>query len=234
MATFRSDPKPEATNSLIAVFTTFSDHACDELRARLEAHGSLCHFAKLPSFERCLAVYAHTADAQAAMRNLNLTMLLPNNKLRMFYSRHTSMSHTRGAFLEVPAQEKLWLISPPGSPPINWRQTREDPPNPKHLDYRLEAALRELSMGQFTLNPTDIPDYDSTDSDDEKYVVGSARATETLHTSPCPPAPTILIQNYDSPQSSTSSAVASTVHCRPPTPSTLSTKSFQPTARPPL
>ncbi|KAJ2493419.1 hypothetical protein IWW37_000508 [Coemansia sp. RSA 2050] len=234
MATFRSEPKPEATNSLIAVFTTFSDNACDELRARLEAYGSLCHFAKLPSFERCLAVYAHTIDAQTAMRNLNLTLLLPNNKLRMFYSRHTSMSQTRSAFLEVPAQEKLWLISPPGSPPINWRQAREDPPNSKHLDYRLEAALQELSMGQFTLNPTDIPDYDSTDSGDEKCAVSSACATETSRTASCP-APTILIQNYDCELSSTSSAAAPAVLCRPPTPSTtLPSKLYQPTARPPI
>ncbi|KAJ2755678.1 hypothetical protein GGH94_001631 [Coemansia aciculifera] len=230
MAANRSEPKPEATNSLIAVFTVFTDHACDELRTKLEACGHLCHFAKLPSFERCLAIFSHTADAQTAMRSLNLAMLLPNNKLRMFYSRHTSMSQTRSAFLEVPAQEKLWLISPPGSPPINWRQTREDPPNAKHLDYRLEAALQELSMGQFTLNPTDVPDYDSTDSSDENCTASSASQVKPLRTGPCA-APTILIQNYDSLQLSSSSV--STVHCRPPTPNTLS-KSYQPTARPPI
>ncbi|KAJ2092133.1 hypothetical protein GGI09_005934 [Coemansia sp. S100] len=231
MALSRSDPRPEATNSLIAVFSVFTDHACDELRTKLEAYGQLCHFAKLPSFERCLAVFTHTVDAQAAHRSLNLTMLLPNNKLRLFYSRHTSMSQTRRAFLEVPAQEKLWLISPPGSPPINWRQTREDPPNSKHLDYRLEAALQELSMGQFTLNPTDVADYDSTDSSDENCTASSARAAELPCTGPCA-APTILIQNYDSSQLSSSAAV-STVHRRPPTPNTLS-KSYQPTARPPI
>ncbi|KAJ2064434.1 hypothetical protein GGI17_000944 [Coemansia sp. S146] len=230
MAANRSEPKPEATNSLIAVFTVFTDHACDELRTRLEACGHLCHFAKLPSFERCLAIFSHTADAQTAMRSLNLTMLLPNNKLRMFYSRHTSMSQTRSAFLEVPVQEKLWLISPPGSPPINWRQTREDPPNAKHLDYRLEAALQELSMGQFMLNPTDVPDYDSTDSSDENCTASSAAQAEPLHTGSCA-APTILIQNYDNCELSSSSV--STVHCRPPTPNTLS-KSYQPTARPPI
>ncbi|KAJ2894711.1 hypothetical protein GGI21_005247, partial [Coemansia aciculifera] len=168
MAAHRPDSNLEATNSLVAVFTTYTEGACRELRARLEACGPLSHFASLPSFERCLAVFARTVDAQAAMRSLNLAMVLPNNKLRLFYSRHTSMAQTRSAFLEVPVQEKLWLISPPGSPPINWRQTREDPPNANHLDFRLEAALKELSMGQFTLNPTDIPDYDSTASSDEE------------------------------------------------------------------
>ncbi|KAJ2825362.1 hypothetical protein GGI24_003184 [Coemansia furcata] len=229
MTAHRSDPRPEATNSLIAVFTSFTDTACDELRANLEACGHLSHFAKLPSFERCLAVFTHTADAQTAMHNLNLTMLLPDNKLRMFYSRHTSMSQTRSAFLKVPAQEKLWLISPPGSPPINWKQTREDPPNSNHLDYRLEAALQELSMGQFTLNPTDILDYDSTDSDDENCSIGLTSTAEPLRTGPCS-APMILIQNYDGAQLSSS---ASTVYRRPPTPNNLS-KPYQPTARPPI
>ncbi|KAJ2337442.1 hypothetical protein GGI00_000239 [Coemansia sp. RSA 2681] len=229
------DPKPEATNSLVAVFTTFTENACHELRTRLEACGSLCHFASLPSFERCLAVFARTADAQAAMRDLNLMLLLPNNKLRMFYSSHTSMAQTRSAFLEVPAQEKLWLISPPGSPPINWRQTREDPPNANHLDYRLEAALQELTMGQFTLNPTDVADYDSTDSSDESCAVDPACADKRSHTGSCA-APTILIQNYDCIGSSPPPPLQSsptTLRRRPPTPNAMP-KPYQSTARPPI
>ncbi|KAJ2212633.1 hypothetical protein EV179_004537 [Coemansia sp. RSA 487] len=85
--------------------------------------------------------------------------------MRMYYSRHTPLSQTQDNFLNVPAQEKLWLISPPGSPAINWRQTREDPPNATHLERRLEEALQELSIGQFSLNPEDVADYDSAESD---------------------------------------------------------------------
>ncbi|KAJ2396969.1 hypothetical protein GGI23_003707 [Coemansia sp. RSA 2559] len=80
---------------------------------------------------------------------------------------HTPLSQTQDNFLSVPAQEKLWLISPPGSPAINWRQTREDPPNAIHLERRLEEALQELSIGQFSLNPEDIADYDSAESDSD-------------------------------------------------------------------
>ncbi|KAJ1826368.1 hypothetical protein LPJ56_002212 [Coemansia sp. RSA 2599] len=164
--------KLEATNSLVILFDSFSDEACESVRCKLESIGPLWHFAKLPSFERCLAVFAHTADAQTAMRTLNSTPVPTSdasasatNTVRMYYSMHTDMEQTKDRFLSVPNQEKLWLISPPGSPPIDWRQTREEPPNAVHLDRRIHAALKELSLGQYTLNPADIPDYDSADED---------------------------------------------------------------------
>ncbi|KAI9482291.1 hypothetical protein LPJ78_002359 [Coemansia sp. RSA 989] len=155
----RSAPKPEATNSLVVLFDTYSNEACDELRAKLEACGPLWHFAKLKSFQRCLAVFHETADAHAAMRRLNGTSVLGDNKLRLYFSMHTPLVN-RPDNLAVPDQEKLWLISPPGSPPIDWRQTREQPPNSKHLDHRLEAALQELEMGTFTLDPAAVADDD--------------------------------------------------------------------------
>ncbi|KAJ2453449.1 hypothetical protein EV183_002202 [Coemansia sp. RSA 2336] len=155
----RSAPKPEATNSLVVLFDTYSDAACEALRAKLEACGSLWHFAKLKSFQRCLAVFHDTADAQAAMRRLNGTSVLGDTRMRLYFSMHTPLVN-RPDSLAVPDQERLWLISPPGSPPIDWRQTREQPPNAKHLDHRLEAALQELEMGTFTLDPAAVADDD--------------------------------------------------------------------------
>ncbi|KAJ2001848.1 hypothetical protein GGI04_001753 [Coemansia thaxteri] len=249
-------PRPEATNSLVVVFDSFTGDACVALRAKLEAHGPLCHFAKLKSFGRCLAVFACTADAQAAMRTLNSRPVLPGNNAHIYYSMHTSLSQSRNNFLKVPAQEKLWLISPPGSPPINWRQTREDPPNAKHLDHRLEAALQELSLGQFTLNPTDVVDYDSAESGDDALGddIGAAglcccgAESETSTGSRAPAAgsggqiaPTILIQNYDRVGASSSQAAMHgsrlapppILHGRPSTPNPAF-KAHQPTARPPI
>jgi hypothetical protein len=48
-------------------------------------------------------------------------------------------------YLAVPENERLWLISPPGSPPENWVQIREDPPNVQVLAEDLMMALRELT-----------------------------------------------------------------------------------------
>ncbi|KAJ2849656.1 hypothetical protein IWW36_002460 [Coemansia brasiliensis] len=155
----RSAPKPEATNSLVVLFDTYSDEACEALRAKLETCGPLWHFAKLKSFQRCLAVFSQTANAQVAMRCLNGTPVLGDNKMRLYFSMHTPLVN-RPDSLAVPNQEKLWLISPPGSPPIDWRQTREQPPNANYLDHRLEAALQELEIGTFALDPATVTDDD--------------------------------------------------------------------------
>ena len=47
-------------------------------------------------------------------------------------------------YLQPPAIEKNFLISPPGSPPIGWEPVREDPPNTTPLAEDLVQALRKL------------------------------------------------------------------------------------------
>ena len=49
-------------------------------------------------------------------------------------------------YLRPPANEKNFLISPPGSPPVGWEQIREDPPNATPLAVDLIAALRKLEV----------------------------------------------------------------------------------------
>ena len=49
-------------------------------------------------------------------------------------------------YLKPPANEKNFLISPPGSPPVGWEQLREDPPNSTPLAHDLIAALRKLEV----------------------------------------------------------------------------------------
>lgn len=47
-------------------------------------------------------------------------------------------------YLQPPAIEKNFLISPPGSPPIGWEPVKEDPPNATPLAEDLIHALRKL------------------------------------------------------------------------------------------
>jgi len=58
-------------------------------------------------------------------------------------------------YLQVPAQPKNFLISPPGSPPIGWEPVREDPPNTEALASDLVAALTRLQLQQ---GPRRTPD----------------------------------------------------------------------------
>ena len=51
-------------------------------------------------------------------------------------------------FLEPPAPEKEFLLSPPGSPPVGWEQQKEDRPNTQALSDDLIKALQKLSIEQ--------------------------------------------------------------------------------------
>lgn len=51
-------------------------------------------------------------------------------------------------YLQPPPVEKNFLISPPGSPPVGWESTREDPPNMSPLADDLIDALKRLHMQQ--------------------------------------------------------------------------------------
>lgn len=51
-------------------------------------------------------------------------------------------------YLQVPAQTKNFLISPPGSPPVGWEQVEEEAPNTASLAADLVAALNRLQNSQ--------------------------------------------------------------------------------------
>lgn len=72
--------------------------------------------------------------------------------LRVYRGRYThpdSLPDGRHSHhLEVPASDKNFLISPPGSPPVGWEQIREDPPNLDTLADDLARALSSLSALQ--------------------------------------------------------------------------------------
>lgn len=57
-------------------------------------------------------------------------------------------------FLQPPKPDKLFLISPPSSPPVGWEQTFEDPPV---VDLNLIAAIAQLKPNEIhELVPSDL------------------------------------------------------------------------------
>lgn len=71
--------------------------------------------------------------------------------------------------LQVPAQTKNFLISPPGSPPIGWEPMEEEPPNTAALAADLMAALTRLQQEQE--GGLDEPEENSSSRPDGKQVL---------------------------------------------------------------
>lgn len=58
----------------------------------------------------------------------------------------TSETQEHNHYLRPPVNDKNFLISPPGSPPVGWEQIREDPPNATPLAHDLIKALERLEV----------------------------------------------------------------------------------------
>ncbi|KAJ1982128.1 hypothetical protein H4R33_005094 [Dimargaris cristalligena] len=127
--------------------------------------GPLLYFAPLPSFARCLAILSSRDKATAAKDFLTHGHwhLESSSQTRVYYYQIDADDPmcTRKDFLKLPQNERLWLISPPGSPPVDWAQEREDPPNAIHLHDELHAALVDLGNGRYHLNYHEDDDNDA-------------------------------------------------------------------------
>jgi hypothetical protein len=77
-----------------------------------------------------------------------LTRRRPGFVLRVFRGAPTPTRASQPSTLAVPALEKNFLISPPGSPPVGWEPVVEDPPNKDALAADLIEALRRLQLSR--------------------------------------------------------------------------------------
>lgn len=69
--------------------------------------------------------------------------------------------------LRVPLNDKLWLVSPPGSPPIGWTSTFEHPPNSIAFPEDLMDALADwvpdsFELGEPLSSKSSIPRFPNT------------------------------------------------------------------------
>ncbi len=51
--------------------------------------------------------------------------------------------------MEAPQSDKLFLISPPSSPPVGWEQEFEEPPN---VNLDLLAAISQMDPSKLFMN----------------------------------------------------------------------------------
>ncbi|KXS11906.1 Calcipressin-domain-containing protein [Gonapodya prolifera JEL478] len=208
-------PAPIATNTLILarlppdLFLNSADHL-RELVQRLGGGGTIVAFAPLASFGRCLVVYEATDQAMRAR------IMLERDKMfsgKVYYGEHTSPESLEGDSLQVPENERNWLISPPGSPPIGWVQTREAGPNYRVLSDDFVQRFAELDLDTLDLGDGHNDDFDmgtGTSPNFASTTTTSAAGLTHLTSDPARPIPS---------SSASASVSASSNSLTPPPPS---------------
>ncbi|KAK9375865.1 Calcipressin-domain-containing protein [Lipomyces chichibuensis] len=145
-------PPIPASNTL--VFTgllgsdDFDSDRVLQLRLLVESasSGSVIHWGPVPSFGRIFAVFKNTADALEVRRKLDgIIYGSASSTIRIYFADSTPieplLSKARKGpmseierqrdtvHLQLPDPGRLFLISPPPSPPVGWESQLETPPN---------------------------------------------------------------------------------------------------------
>ncbi|KAM5542791.1 hypothetical protein V8D89_003752 [Ganoderma adspersum] len=156
--TMSSPSSPRRTNTL--VMTRLPPHFFEPLiqdafRSHFESYGPLYSWAPIKGFARVIMTYFSETDAEMAKESNDGLVFgdlhrEPEFVLRVYRADPTPIdsdeTREHNYYLKPPANEKNFLISPPGSPPVGWEQLREDPPNATPLAGDLIAALRKLEV----------------------------------------------------------------------------------------
>ncbi|KZT53880.1 Calcipressin [Calocera cornea HHB12733] len=143
----------------------FAPSVLEALKQHFASYGELYAWTPLKGFKRILVVYYDAEDAEAARESDNLVIgherepilsevapaseegedPLPAFTLRVYRGDPTPLNRQTST-LHPPEIEHNYLISPPGSPPVGWEQTREEPPNQDTLAHDLVRALEQLRI----------------------------------------------------------------------------------------
>ncbi|KAF9533616.1 calcineurin-binding protein [Crepidotus variabilis] len=162
-----SPPDHEPTNTLAVTSLPrpfFQPQILDALRDHFGSFGEINQWVPLQGFARIIIVYEKSQHAEVAKMHSDRIILaghgnngsdlvlrvyradpnpvIPRRQLRKTGRKESWIPDT--SYLQPPAIEKNFLISPPGSPPVGWEQIREDPPNVNALAEDLIAALKKL------------------------------------------------------------------------------------------
>ncbi|KAF9036837.1 calcineurin-binding protein [Panaeolus papilionaceus] len=153
----------ESTNTIAVTSVPksfFDPLILDMLRNHFLSFGDINQWVPLQGFARIIIVYEHDESAERAKQQSDPIVIDHEGGdekdkivLRVFRADPNPII-PRGQenwipasnFLQPPAIEKNFLISPPGSPPVGWEQVVEDPPNATPLADDLMAALKKLKV----------------------------------------------------------------------------------------
>jgi len=173
------------------------------LRDHFASFGDINQWVPLQGFGRVIIVYESAHHAETAKIHCDPIVIdgphTESEIVLRVYRADPNPLVPRGerswipntSYLQPPAIEKNFLISPPGSPPVGWEPIKEDPPNATPLADDLIMALRKLQtyenrpVFEQLLDPEDgsgvgvyVENYDADDFGveipDEDWIYGEA------------------------------------------------------------
>ncbi|KAK1231237.1 hypothetical protein PQX77_005642 [Marasmius sp. AFHP31] len=142
----------------------FHPHILSHLHSHFQSYGAINQWVPLPGFGRILVVYEDEEYAENVKRYADPIVLAATPErselvLRVYRADPNPLLSTlesEDRYLQPPAVERNFLISPPGSPPVGWEPIQEDPPNSTPLADDLIAALKNLHLQQESMRGSGI------------------------------------------------------------------------------
>ena len=190
------NPIPTATNTLLITQLSSSLHytpeSREELKTLLEKHGSLKSLVPFKAMSRYIAIFESTQAAIEAKLNLD-NSTFKDALLRIYFGQHSDLKTLKENYLKVPEIEKNFLLSPPGSPPLDWIQERESEPC-KHghhsvLDDLTLFKLEEPILGMMQEQNNDDPHIKPAQNGSRLILEFEPVSTDSL--------PTIVVENME-------------------------------------
>ena len=118
------------------VFTDGDNKLRSSFQHMFEVIDPEVRFCYLKVFSQVRLIFSTVEKAKTALQQLDGTIFMNeilNLKQTPEYIRMGSTT------LQVPEPDKLFLISPPSTPPVGWRQVREEKPSAPQIESILEA-----------------------------------------------------------------------------------------------
>ncbi|CAB3977474.1 calcipressin-2 isoform X2 [Paramuricea clavata] len=127
------------TNIPASVFT--SDKVKEVFEELFKQHGDIMSIIYLKSFSRARVIYHNENDATHAKDKLH-GFTLEEKRLGVYFTQVPRITNiSQSSTLQLPPPVKQFLISPPASPPVNWKPITEGSPV---INHELLAAIAEL------------------------------------------------------------------------------------------
>ncbi|KAF7729329.1 carbohydrate-binding module 1 protein [Apophysomyces ossiformis] len=209
-----------ATNTLLVPNVPRPFFSCPSamklIKSKFEQFGTVHDFIAMKGFARLMIVYEETMAAMAAKEAMDKTMLLwkmvgeeinllsldnemaldestMSMAIRIYYGQHNPINPDPNLMrLQIPDPGRNFLISPPGAPFEDWKQTQESPPNKAVLASDLMHAVADVSDDDMDDLEDFSLDHPANESDKLtptlKIVLGEEQADHL---------PVITVQDYD-------------------------------------